>query len=884
MAQPAEGHFNDKSNTPTRQKETFGRGSDMKRMTHTFLFLVLVASVLSACNSTPSAAKTNAWSSLDIGDVALAGSFTSSADSMTLKASGKEIAAFEDSFHFVYKSLKGNGSIISQINSIEDSSPWASAGIMIRSSLTTDASHAMLALTSKNGAWFTWRSENEIESESLVATQDKNAQWLKLERAGDVFKVATSLDGQTWQEHAQQEIPMNEQVYIGFASTSNDAERLSQSQFAGLKLTGLIEQAQSAHKEIESEAISLPIVLRGQTPNSSTINLEIDKSNSASRASIIISAFDPDHTNEGELYINDNGPIKLFGNTAHGGLDSRVEEFSFDTPVSWWKDGSNKLRFSHIRTGGYRIEEIKVAFDGNVNEAKGSLESFPISLQRSAPESTEVQVTLSKANNASSAIIDFNVYDADHSNEGQLFINGNGPVQLFGNAARGANDSRSVDIRYITPASWWKEGSNTLRFVHTRTGGYRINRASVSFDSAAAEPNPEPTPDPQPDPEPVPTPSPTDLLPSAPIPPAPSSATYYVATNGSNSNNGRSTGNPFKSIGRAISVAQAGDVVFVRGGKYYNEEIRFTRSGTASKPITVMSYPGEWAVIDWSNKRANSDSQRVWFDGADHIVMRNMEIFRGPAQCVFLRDGADHNIFVNMVFNSCFGSGFQIYEGSYNIVAYSVAKNNYGNDDSDGFGSIGQGGFSTQNQFWYNIADHNADDGFDTWKSTKTYLFGNISRDNGYNGGDGNGFKLGSSGMNVQNTARRNISYNNKRSGFDNNIGGGNLVENNTAWGNGRHNFESSAAVATNTWRNNLSSNGSVGMFDDTNQKNNSWNLGINNPNFKSTNPNSSDFLALNSGSPAIDKGTNVELAYKGSAPDLGALELGMVIAQLYSN
>jgi parallel beta-helix repeat protein len=154
----------------------------------------------------------------------------------------------------------------------------------------------------------------------------------------------------------------------------------------------------------------------------------------------------------------------------------------------------------------------------------------------------------------------------------------------------------------------------------------------------------------------------------------------------------------------------------------------------------------------------------------------------------------------------------------------------------------------------------------------------------GYKGGNGNGFKLGSLNFNANGIIRKNIAFGNSYAGFNTNSGGGNTIENNTAWNNKGGNFVSYRTSAKdNIWRNNLSYSGEAKMFSDTVQTKNSWNLGIGNPQFLSTSPSSSNFLALASSSPAIDKGTILNLYYVGKAPDLGALEYGQKVSSTLS-
>ncbi|MBX3690980.1 right-handed parallel beta-helix repeat-containing protein [Dokdonella sp.] len=77
----------------------------------------------------------------------------------------------------------------------------------------------------------------------------------------------------------------------------------------------------------------------------------------------------------------------------------------------------------------------------------------------------------------------------------------------------------------------------------------------------------------------------------------PAQRAFYVASNGSNGADG-SLATPWRTIQHGIDVAQAGDLVCVRGG-IYNELVSMTRSGSlAAGPIVLQSVPGETAIID----------------------------------------------------------------------------------------------------------------------------------------------------------------------------------------------------------------------------------------------------------------------------------------------
>jgi hypothetical protein len=74
--------------------------------------------------------------------------------------------------------------------------------------------------------------------------------------------------------------------------------------------------------------------------------------------------------------------------------------------------------------------------------------------------------------------------------------------------------------------------------------------------------------------------------------------TYYVSTSGSDSNPGTFSA-PFRTIGKGVRTAQAGDTVMVRGG-IYSEEVIFDHGGVAGSPLTVQNYAGESVTLDGS--------------------------------------------------------------------------------------------------------------------------------------------------------------------------------------------------------------------------------------------------------------------------------------------
>lgn len=72
--------------------------------------------------------------------------------------------------------------------------------------------------------------------------------------------------------------------------------------------------------------------------------------------------------------------------------------------------------------------------------------------------------------------------------------------------------------------------------------------------------------------------------------------TYYVATTGNDSNDGRSLSTPFKTIQKAASIMAAGDTCEIRGGTY-RETVTPSNSGAASNKITFKNYNNEIVTV-----------------------------------------------------------------------------------------------------------------------------------------------------------------------------------------------------------------------------------------------------------------------------------------------
>ena len=170
------------------------------------------------------------------------GSFTEApAGTFTMTAEGADIEGASDQFHFAWQSLPSAGSIVVKVLSVQDTDPWAKAGVMIRDTLDPDSAYAMVAVTAGNGIWFGRRTAAGAATASDSQAGLTAPYWLKMERSsGGLMRAYYSADGTSWtQLGSSVAINMNIPMYIGFAVTSHNPGVACEAKFSNVTSNGV---------------------------------------------------------------------------------------------------------------------------------------------------------------------------------------------------------------------------------------------------------------------------------------------------------------------------------------------------------------------------------------------------------------------------------------------------------------------------------------------------------------------------------------------------------------------------------------------------------------------------------------------------------------------
>ena len=344
---------------------------------------------------------------------------------------------------------------------------------------------------------------------------------------------------------------------------------------------------------------------------------------------------------------------------------------------------------------------------------------------------------------------------------------------------------------------------------------------------------------------------------------------YFVSIKGNDKNSGAKN-RPFKTVKKAIEIAKAGDTINIRSGEYPFQN-RFNISGQKDKPITFQAYKEEKVIFvgPYGEDKIYDTNQNsmigTFLVTGNYLIFKNFELKNG-INGIYVKSNASHNIFENLSIHDNYYSSLVLADGAtnnkiINCDAYNNFDSNTYGENSDGFIAtahkndptpyLGAGNIFINCRSW-----RNADDGFDCWNTGNPVTFINcLSYNNGYDNwnignkfkGNGNGFKLGIHNRyghprdahiligckawgnacrgfdyndnEVAITLFRNISYNNRSSGFKFLKTNHNLIQNINIK-SGHNYFDNNIYQEDNSWNKpNYSIQKDIISFDDSSIK-----------------------------------------------------------------
>ena len=163
-----------------------------------------------------------AWSCADIGSARPTGGQTLSGSTWNVSGGGSDIWGTADAFHYVWQSFSGSGSVSAEVSAQTNSSQWAKAGVMIRSSTDPGSPYYYVFVTPSHGVVVQERSVQGGSASQLASVTGTTPVYLEVTETGGAFTASTSTDGITW---------------TPIAGSTNTISALSGSALAGMAVT-----------------------------------------------------------------------------------------------------------------------------------------------------------------------------------------------------------------------------------------------------------------------------------------------------------------------------------------------------------------------------------------------------------------------------------------------------------------------------------------------------------------------------------------------------------------------------------------------------------------------------------------------------------------------
>ncbi len=176
------------------------------------------------------------WLDEDVGTVTVPGSVTFNLNQVTIRGEGNDIWSTADGFQFVYQTLAGDGEIVARVDSLQQTNEWASAGVMIRETLSGISSHAYLSPSASHGIGFTRRMVAGGQSYYTLGSTSAAPRWVRIVRQGSTFTASESSNGTAWTVVGSETIAMQTTVYVGLAVTSTSPGTLTTATFSNVSV------------------------------------------------------------------------------------------------------------------------------------------------------------------------------------------------------------------------------------------------------------------------------------------------------------------------------------------------------------------------------------------------------------------------------------------------------------------------------------------------------------------------------------------------------------------------------------------------------------------------------------------------------------------------
>ena len=194
------------------------------------IYVLLFIALPIVCPKPASAQVT--WTQGDLGNTGASGTYSFNSGVHTVGGAGSAIGGTADSFCYVSSPTTGNVEIIGRVNTQTNTNPYAVAGFMMRSALTTNSVNAFISVSPSNGVNFSSRASTGGTTSTTYGPTVAAPAYIRLVRSGSSFSGYQSADGINWTLVGTSTLSsMPNSFYVGMAVCSYSFGNLSTATF-----------------------------------------------------------------------------------------------------------------------------------------------------------------------------------------------------------------------------------------------------------------------------------------------------------------------------------------------------------------------------------------------------------------------------------------------------------------------------------------------------------------------------------------------------------------------------------------------------------------------------------------------------------------------------
>jgi hypothetical protein len=194
-----------------------------------------------------------------------------------VEASGADIWNAVDEFHYVYQPLAGDGEIIARVVSLDNTHPWAKAGVMMRNTLAANSAMVLVSMSpnpSGDGSVGYTLQDRSFAGQSMSSINNVGPfaggypYYVRLVRQGNTFMGYASSTPDNWTLISTRTIEMNSTIYVGLATTSHRDGTLASAAYDNVQVLGGSSGSSAKSMTTTTEADTEP--LNSQTLSETT--------------------------------------------------------------------------------------------------------------------------------------------------------------------------------------------------------------------------------------------------------------------------------------------------------------------------------------------------------------------------------------------------------------------------------------------------------------------------------------------------------------------------------------------------------------------------------------------------------------------------------------